>query len=142
MLVHGKRSLLPRRKEPVPDSILAGIYNVVEGTKCGPLVAGSHDFERLLDAISILEDTGMRKIELARAPEELFLQCLTWEDITWRCGDQIIANPTDEQLAALGPRWCVLILPPTGSRTLDLDRACGNDWDPTRPCAAAARLTR
>ena len=112
MLVHGKRSLLPRRKEPVPDSVLAGIYNIVEGTKCGPLVAGSHDFERLLDAISILEDTGMRKIELARAPEELFLQCLTWEDITWRCGDQIIANPTDEQLATLGPRWCVLILPP------------------------------
>ena len=85
---------------------------IAEGTKCGSLVAGSHDFERLLDAISILEDTGMRKIELARAPDELFLQCLTWEDITWRCGDQIIANPTDEQLESMDARWCVLILPP------------------------------
>lgn len=112
MLVHGKRSLLPRRKEPVPDDVLAGIYSIPDGTKCGPLVAGTHDFERLLDSISILEDTGMRKVELVRAPEELFLQGLTWEDITWRYGDQILANPTDEQLETLGDRWCVLVLPP------------------------------
>ena len=83
LAVYGKRSLLPKRKEPIPNALREVCYSPPPGTMLGrtPATDSSYDFVSLLDMISLLEDTGLRKDECVAQPDERYLRCLTWGDI-------------------------------------------------------------
>ena len=52
-IVYGKRALLARRKEVVPDHVHEAIFDIPEGTRLAPNVvvkSSSHKFHTLCDA--------------------------------------------------------------------------------------------
>ena len=73
MAVHGKDSLKPHRKEAMPDAVRDDMFAIPDGTRLPSFVfqRGTHVTDTVLDAISVLEDTGLRKAEIVRQREEL-----------------------------------------------------------------------
>ena len=123
MLVHGKDSLRPRRKEALPSSAYEAMFAIEAGTLVGSMRAGDPTFETLLDAVSVLDDTGMRKAELIEQPEELFLQCMVWFDIAWFIHGNEYLYPSEAQFNSMD-QSCYVLITPTNSKC----DATGEQW--------------
>ena len=125
MFVHGKDSLKPRRKEAMPDWVRDAMFAIPPGTRLPShtFQPGTHITDTVLDAISVLEDTGLRKAEIVRQRGDLYLRCLTWADVAWRDGEDILSNITDSRLSAR-LRYLSLLITPTNSKC----DATGEHW--------------
>ena len=113
MFIHGKDSLKPRRKEGMPDWVRNEMFRIKHGTKLSSLTVrrGEHTYETVLDAISVLEDTGLRKGEIVRQPEDLYIKCLTWADVGWRQGADLFDSLPDHILNGDLSSYSLLITP-------------------------------
>jgi len=126
MRIHGKRSLMPKRKEPMPDQVIQGFYGLPAGQRFGAMRArpDDHNFQTFLDAVSTLEDTGLRKAELIRQQEDLYMRCLDWSDVAFLCRKgKITTTPTRKQLRKMDTTCCVVITP-----TVSKCDATGEHW--------------
>ena len=133
LAVYGKRSLLPKRKEPIPNALREVCYSPPLGTMLGrtPANDSSHDFVSLLDMISLLEDTGLRKDECVTQPDERYLRCLTWGDIAWKLrADYVTSYPTDRELKKQLTRQSSLYLQPPNSKCDVTGEVWGNKLIP------------
>ena len=127
MFVHGKDSLKPRRKEAMPDWVRDAMFAIPPGTRLPShtFQPGSHVTDTVLDAISVLEDTGLRKAEIVRQRGDLYIRCLTWADVAWRDGDDILTNLTNARLSARLV-YLSLLITPTNSKCDATNEHWGN----------------
>ena len=133
MLIHGKDSLRPVRKEALPDAAYERMFTIKQGTALGSMRASEtcHDFVTLLDTISLLDDTGLRKAEVIAQPKEVFIQCMDWLDVGWYLDSTgtVEEYPTEAQFNTMNKR-CYLVVTPTNSKC----DATGEQWG-THPMA-------
>jgi len=115
MAVHGKDSLRPRRKEALPDAAYGAMFRIPRGTVIGSMRVGGASFETLLDAVSLLDDTGMRKAEVVSQPADTFLKCMVWFDVNWFIQGREVARPSLEQLMSM-TKHCYVLITPTNSK--------------------------
>jgi len=125
MAVHGKDSLRPRRKEALPDEAYAAMFAIPKGEVVGTLVAGDPAFETLLDLVSVLDDTGMRKAEVITQPDELFLQCMMWGDVSWYIHGHTYVRPSAALLRSMDSK-CYVLVTPTNSKCDATNEIWGN----------------
>ena len=114
MFIHGKDSMKPRRKEGMPDWVRNAMFEVKDGTKLSSFTVrrGEHTYNTILDAISVLEDTGLRrKGEIVRQPDDLYIKCMTWADVGWRQGANLFESLPDHILTGVLSQFSLLVTP-------------------------------
>ena len=113
MFIHGKDSMKPRRKEGMPDWVRNAMFEVKDGTKLSSFTVrrGEHTYNTILDAISVLEDTGLRKVEIVRQPDDLYIKCMTWADVGWRQGANLFESLPDHILTGDLSQYSLLVTP-------------------------------
>mgnify|MGYP002629316529 CR=1 FL=1 len=151
MRVHGKDFLLAKRKEPIPDRVSAACKRIEKGTVIGAGMVASKDcadYEMLLDAISVLEDTGLRKAEIVLNAAEDPLITLTWGDVAWRLGEKVNLFPSKADLrrARKGLIKASLLITPPNSKCDATGETWGNKPIPipydSEPHNAVHRISR
>ena len=151
MRVHGKDFLLPKRKEPIPSRVSAACKRIEKGTVIGADMVASKDcadYETLLDVISVLEDTGLRKAEIVLNAKEDPLITLTWGDVAWRLDNKVSLFPSKSDLrrARKGLIKASLLITPVNSKCDDTGETWGNKPIPipydSDPSNAVHRISR
>jgi hypothetical protein len=109
----GPRSLIPKRRSPFTNGMIATMVSLPQGTMLAGL--GSLDWSAraglsLRAALAVATTTGMRKAELFKSDSETFF--LTWELVAWVIDGVAVARPSVAQLQALGPADFLVITPP------------------------------
>jgi hypothetical protein len=125
LAIHGKESLKARRKEGMPDSVRDGIFAIPDGTRLSSLTfrRGTHNTDTILDVISVLQDTGLRKAEVVEPVGSLYLRCQSWGDIAWMVDGHIHVTLSDGGLSNVGQHITLIIIP-TNSKC----DATGEHW--------------
>ena len=125
LAIHGKESLKARRKEGMPDRVRDDIFAIPDGTRLSSLTfrRGTHNTDTLLDVISVLQDTGLRKAEIVEPLASLYLRCQSWGDVAWMMDGLIHTTLSDSVLQQVDGSL-TLILIPTNSKC----DATGEHW--------------
>ena len=106
------------------------------------------DYETLLDVISVLEDTGLRKAEIVLNAKEDPLITLTWGDVAWRLDNKVSLFPSKSDLrrARKGLIKASLLITPVNSKCDYTGETWGNKPIPipydSDPSNAVHRISR
>ena len=114
--MHGPEALVPRRREPLTNPLIAGLLNLPEDTVLGPRskVQWSHpNFSSLRAMFATFAQTGFRKAELSLAEGVAFGKIhASLANVRWLIGGKIYEAPTAEQLRSLSDGDFCLLTPP------------------------------
>jgi integrase len=117
--LHGVDALLPKRKEPLTNSMIkrllgllaAGAITPVDGGR--PLDWGATRYRSLPALFATLAQTGMRKAEISLGPKVAFGKThLSMANVRWIIGGVLYESPTLEQLRQLRDGDYALLRPP------------------------------
>jgi hypothetical protein len=147
---HGVASLIPERKLPLTNSIIAGMLATPEGSQRGtqpPVSRASYYWTAMFACFECAAETGGRAFEFIGPKGS---NGFTFDSLTFKIGGVLLKEPTDEQCASMG----------AGDGILYAHRVAKNDvfgawfaatpsWLPWRPvgagrsaCRALVRLWR
>jgi hypothetical protein len=111
---HGPEALLPERKEPYNDRVLAAVRNVAPGTAiAGRRLDWAADFfVAFWAALNLTRAAGMRKAEVTVATAADFSAAtLSYASLVWRIKGVLIAAPTTEDIRRLTVGDAVAVKP-------------------------------
>jgi hypothetical protein len=109
----GPTSLVPKRRSPFTNGMIATLVSLPEGLRLpvlGALNWSSRAGLSLRAAIAVSTTTGMRKAELFKSNEETFF--LTWSLVAWVIKGVATSQPTVEQLRQLTNADFLVLTPP------------------------------